>query len=200
MIKPSQVFCRSVGMGRTGAEMKAVWKNWKDERFVTDLGNLIIDVSDKVAEGGILVFFPGYGNIRNCTYQWKRSIRDGKKRKENLYSKMSKIGKIFEEPSKSSDFNSMITKFSAACKKGDKAIFLAVMKGKLSEGIDFADNAARAVICVGIPYPPIKDPIIEMKRDFNDFTRKTVTELVSGERWYGIQGSYQKFPSFFFIF
>ncbi len=30
---------------------------------------------------------------------------------------------------------------------------LAVCRGKLSEGLDFSDDAARAVIIVGIPYP-----------------------------------------------
>lgn len=168
-------------MGRTGAEIKAVWRNWRDEKFLTELGHLIMDVSQTVAEGGILVFFPGYGNIRNSLNQWKKGG------KVNLYTKMSKIAKVFEEPSKSTEFNALLAKFGRACKQGQRVIFLAVMKGKLSEGIDFADNAARAVITVGIPYPPVKDPIIEMKREFNDLTRKTVPELVSGERWYNIQ-------------
>jgi Rad3-related DNA helicase len=30
---------------------------------------------------------------------------------------------------------------------------LAVCRGKLSEGLDFSDDFARAVIIVGIPYP-----------------------------------------------
>jgi hypothetical protein len=37
------------------------------------------------------------------------------------------------------------------------ALFLAVCRGKVSEGLDFADNNARAVIVVGIPYPNVKD-------------------------------------------
>ncbi len=36
-------------------------------------------------------------------------------------------------------------------KKG--AVLLAVCRGRISEGLDFSDNAARMVIIVGIPYP-----------------------------------------------
>jgi len=39
----------------------------------------------------------------------------------------------------------------------DGAIFFAVCRGKVSEGMDFADNNARAVITVGIPFPNVKD-------------------------------------------
>ena len=37
------------------------------------------------------------------------------------------------------------------------ALFLAVCRGKVSEGLDFADENARAVITVGIPFPSSKD-------------------------------------------
>lgn len=32
-------------------------------------------------------------------------------------------------------------------------VLLGVCRGKLSEGIDFSDDAARCVVIVGIPYP-----------------------------------------------
>jgi hypothetical protein len=35
------------------------------------------------------------------------------------------------------------------------ALWLAVFRGKVSEGIDFADDDARGVITVGIPYPQL---------------------------------------------
>lgn len=37
------------------------------------------------------------------------------------------------------------------------AVFLAVCRGKVSEGIDLADDNARGVIIVGIPYPNAMD-------------------------------------------
>jgi Rad3-related DNA helicase len=44
---------------------------------------------------------------------------------------------------------------------GKGAIMLAVMRGKLSEGMDFSDNFTRAVFIVGICNLPFKDPKIE---------------------------------------
>ena len=38
------------------------------------------------------------------------------------------------------------------------SILFAVCRGKVSEGIDFADAKARAVIITGMPYPALTDP------------------------------------------
>lgn len=35
----------------------------------------------------------------------------------------------------------------------DGAILLAVMRGRCAEGADFKDDAARAVVVVGVPFP-----------------------------------------------
>ena len=41
-----------------------------------------------------------------------------------------------------------------------------VCRGKLAEGIDFSDDAARAVIIAGIPYPSVFEPRVILKRDY----------------------------------
>jgi Rad3-related DNA helicase len=43
------------------------------------------------------------------------------------------------------------------------AIFFAVCRGKVSEGVDFADNNGRAVIVTGLPYPSVVDPKVAGK-------------------------------------
>ena len=48
------------------------------------------------------------------------------------------------------------------------AILMAVCRGRISEGLDFSDNAARAVIIVGIPYPQMVDPKIILKKEYLD--------------------------------
>ncbi|KAJ4457912.1 putative Fanconi anemia group J protein [Paratrimastix pyriformis] len=48
------------------------------------------------------------------------------------------------------------------------ALLFAVCRGKVSEGIDFADEYARGVVVVGIPYPNLKSVEVELKRQYND--------------------------------
>lgn len=45
---------------------------------------------------------------------------------------------------------------------------MGVCRGKVAEGLDFADNNGRAVIIVGLPYPPLKDPRIILKKRYLD--------------------------------
>jgi hypothetical protein len=68
----------------------------------------------------------------------------------------------------------------------DGALFFAVCRGKVSEGIDFSDDNARAVIAVGIPFPNFKDEQVTLKREYND-SLHTQNGLLSGSEWYEMQ-------------
>jgi regulator of telomere elongation helicase 1 len=69
------------------------------------------------------------------------------------------------------------------------AILMGVCRGRISEGLDFSDNAARCVIVIGIPYPQMTDPKVILKKDYLD--RKFRAPLqnrelatLSGKDWY----------------
>jgi Fanconi anemia group J protein len=68
------------------------------------------------------------------------------------------------------------------------AVFFAVYRGKVSEGLDLADDNCRAVIPVGIPYPAYKDQKVIQKREFND-QRNAATKgsVLNGMQWYETQ-------------
>lgn len=66
------------------------------------------------------------------------------------------------------------------------ACFLAVCRGKVSEGIDFADADARAVVITGIPYPSVFDPKVSLKKKFLD-GQKTGKKTLSGTEWYNLE-------------
>jgi regulator of telomere elongation helicase 1 len=43
---------------------------------------------------------------------------------------------------------------------------MAVTRGKVSEGLDFMDVNGRAVIVTGLPYPPLMDTYVKLKRSY----------------------------------
>lgn len=95
------------------------------------------------------------------------------------------------EPKDKADFSKSIAEFHAKIDSSSLgAVFLAVCRGKASEGIDFSNNKARAVLIVGIPFPSFKDPKIILKRQFLDDQLKEARSRhidvhpMSGDMWY----------------
>jgi Rad3-related DNA helicase len=69
----------------------------------------------------------------------------------------------FSEAKAAKDFEEVFKKYMKRIHKGKRAMLTCVCRGKLSEGIDFIDNAARAIFVVGIPYPCVNDPRVLQK-------------------------------------
>lgn len=69
------------------------------------------------------------------------------------------------------------------------AVFMAVCRGKVSEGLDFADQNGRAVIITGLPFPPYKDPKIVLKKKYLSDNRTRENEMLSGDDWYFLEAS-----------
>lgn len=57
------------------------------------------------------------------------------------------------------------------------AIFMAVCRGKVSEGLDFANTYGRAVVITGLPFPPLKDPRIILKQRYLEENRTSGQEV-----------------------
>ncbi|XP_060558497.1 Fanconi anemia group J protein homolog [Ruditapes philippinarum] len=164
--------------------------------FQDELGNLIHQVCTKVPHG-VLCFLPSYRALEKFIDRWKLT---------GLWNKLSTRKRVMVEPRAADreDFDGMMKAFyevvkgdlynpyldEAECNDDDSeidgALFFAVCRGKVSEGMDFADDNARAVITVGIPYPSFKDVQVKLKREYND-KHKIDRGLLSGGDWYEIQ-------------
>ena len=59
---------------------------------------------------------------------------------------------------------------------------------QMSEGIDFADSHCRAVVVVGIPFPPLFDPKVVLKKLFLADFRRDNPKAMNPEEWYRIEG------------
>lgn len=86
------------------------------------------------------------------------------------------------EPRKKDDFNNVIAEYYAQINAPNSkgACFFAVLRGKVSEGLDFANENGRGVIITGLPFPPLKDPRIVLKREYLDKNATRENEVCLG--------------------
>ena len=76
-------------------------------------------------------------------------------------------------------------KYLKRINRGKRAMLMCVCRGKLSEGIDFLDDAARAIFVIGIPNPCINDPRVEQKKEYLDMKHKEEPNFdIDGTKWY----------------
>lgn len=78
---------------------------------------------------------------------------------------LSKDCNIYRETRDANEFKNLYLDYKEKILSNRiNCIFLAVNRGKLSEGIDLKDELCRVVILYGVPYPHLYDPYIICKR------------------------------------
>ena len=184
VISDHQVWVGSIGAGPNGQQLQATYQNTNTLNFQDDLGKLVLAIC-KVVPYGVLCFFTSYKMLEKLCERWENT---------GLLEELRQVKAIFSEPhgKNKSNFEEVMqsfynfTSFHENHSSTNGALLLAVCRGKISEGIDFSDNNARAVITVGIPFPNFKDQQVELKRKYNDEHCKS-RGLLSGSDWYEIQ-------------
>lgn len=113
-------------------------------QILRQLGNFYLKLSESVpSSGGIVGFFPSYQYLQLVIDHWKKS---------NLWLQLTKLRKVNYESKGGKD---PLPEYTETINKGEGAMLLAVVGGKLSEGINFQDNLCRAVVMTGLPFPNV---------------------------------------------
>ncbi|XP_034231527.1 regulator of telomere elongation helicase 1 homolog [Thrips palmi] len=124
------------------------------------LGNVIREIV-RYTPNGVLIFFTSSTVKNQCLTRWNDIFnRSG----ISLYHEINNLKEIFEEPKEASDMNDLQLRYTSKIELTSGACLIGVTSGKVSEGIDFKDKLGRAVIMVGLPYPPYFDPWVVHKR------------------------------------
>ncbi|XP_010400637.1 Fanconi anemia group J protein isoform X2 [Corvus cornix cornix] len=181
VIRNSQVWVGTVGAGPNGRKLCATFQHTETFEFQDEVGALLLSVCQTVGQG-ILCFLPSYKMLDKLKDRWMHT---------GLWRNLEDVKTVIAEPQggAKSDFDELLKIYYDAIKsKGEKdgALLIAVCRGKVSEGLDFCDENARAVVTIGIPFPNVKDLQVELKRKYND-QHKSTRGLLSGSQWYEIQ-------------
>lgn len=174
IVKPSQVFAKIISQGPDGVVLNANYQNRDNPKYIQSLAYTIKTVATQTPNG-LLVFFPSYILMNKTQETWKNN---------GMWNAIHDVKPIFTEPKQKSEFETCMSEYYAAVKTTRGAIFMAVLRGKVSEGLDFKDENGRCVIIIGIPFGPYRDPHVILKREYLDKNRSQSNLLVSGQEWY----------------
>eukprot|EP01022_Parablepharisma_sp_SALTPOND_P016522 TRINITY_DN2443_c0_g1_i2.p2 TRINITY_DN2443_c0_g1~~TRINITY_DN2443_c0_g1_i2.p2 ORF type:complete len:830 (-),score=117.10 TRINITY_DN2443_c0_g1_i2:1658-4147(-) len=168
VIEKSQVLVQIVS--RSDSPFNFKYSNRKDIKQMLALGEFIKDVCN-VTPGGILVFFSSYAVMEDYYSSWGKYIEQ-----------IKTIKRVFKEEKGTEKNDQMLKAYKEHIASNKGAVLLAVLRGKVSEGLDFADDEARTVMVVGIPFSPIMDKKIKYKKSYLD--AKAEKYLLTGTKWY----------------
>lgn len=181
IVKSNQICVKIIGQGPDGVQLNSNYQNRDNPKYISSLGRTILSFS-RVVPDGLLVFFPSYPIMSKCQEMWQS---------EGIWSSINNIKPIFVEPQRKDTFNTIINDFYSKIRDPSTrgACFMAVCRGKVSEGLDFADMNGRAVIITGLPFPPLKDPRIILKKKYLEELRIKDKQFLSGDEWYSLEAT-----------
>ena len=197
VVAPHQVWGGVVPVGPSGKRLNSTYRFRDTDEYKSELGNVVVNFA-RIVPDGMLVFFPSYGVMRACVEHWRNTGAP------SIWERICASKHAVVEPSGKEEFREAFKEFNDALEATpgggagggrNGAAFFAVCRGKVSEGIDFADKAGRCVVLTGIPYAPKADAKVRIKRSFLDANRAQNngngnagngkgTGTLSGEEWY----------------
>jgi len=177
IVTASQVWCGVLGAGPDGTQLNSSFKSRSDPKYLAALGQVIIMIL-KIVPKGVLVFFPSYGLLNSTREFWQNS---------GIWGRIDNLKRILVEPQRKDALSTAMKEYYDEVKTGKGGCFMAVCRGKVAEGLDFADDNGRAVLVTGLPYPPFKDARVELKRQFLDDQLRAKKGSMTGQKWYQLE-------------
>lgn len=148
-----------------------------DPKYIRSFGQTVLEFA-KVVPDGLLVFFPSYILMEKFIGMWKADT--------TTWTSIDEQKKIFVESKIKAEFETQMKGYYDTINDSDSngAIFMAVLRGKVSEGLDFADMYGRGVLIAGIPFAPWLDPKVKAEQKYLDQNRTDENGMLSGSDWY----------------
>lgn len=139
----------------SGCDLNFSFDKRSNTSLIEELAKFFVGLFSVVPEG-LVIFFTSYAVMTSYINQWQS---------QKGWAEMAKKKKLFVETNRGEEeFKAMMRDYLKSFQKG--AVLMGVFGGKLSEGIDFSDGMARAVVLVGVPYPNARSLEIVSKKEY----------------------------------
>ena len=159
VVSPNNVLLQSLSkVGSTSLDFRHATR--LTPAVLLALGTALLELCRHIPHG-FVVFLPSYAYEAKLIEYWKST---------GVYSKLQAMKNVFREPKSSSQVEATLQAYGEAAASTKGALLFSVVGGKLSEGINFANDLARGVVVVGLPYPDPTDPTLVAKLRLLDST------------------------------
>ncbi|KAJ0962912.1 hypothetical protein J5N97_028034 [Dioscorea zingiberensis] len=158
IVPPESILPIVVSRGPSGMTFDFSYNSRGSPSMIEELGRLLCNLVAVIPEG-IVVFFSSFDYEGQVYDAWKAS---------GILPRILKKKRLFREPRNNTEvevilkeYQETITLSSFEISKVNPgpqgALLLAVVGGKVSEGINFSDGMGRCIVMVGLPYPSPSD-------------------------------------------
>ncbi|TDL22084.1 DNA repair helicase [Rickenella mellea] len=170
VVPAGNIQCITIPKGPSGKELEFKYNRKDDKSLLEELGQVMFNLVN-IVPAGMVVFFPSYAFLEKVKVAWKEN---------GLLMRLTAKKKLFFEPRDSANVESVLREYYNAVhstevdghSKGG-AIMLAVVGAKLSEGLNFSDDLARAVILVGLPFANLQSMELKERMKYLNATEKS---------------------------
>ena len=157
--------------GPSGAKLDFSYQFRDKKETLDELGRALINIVN-IVPGGVVVFFPSYDYEKLVCKHLEAS---------GVLERIQKKKVIYREPKTSSELDKVLADYATSVRLSSGALLMAVVGGKMSEGINFSDDLGRCVVMVGMPYPNLYSPELKEKMSFLNKTVGSVEGKQAGQ-------------------
>ncbi|EDS28717.1 fanconi anemia group J protein [Culex quinquefasciatus] len=151
----------AIGKGPSGKELLFNYANRQNKELLNELSSVLANLC-QVVPHGIVCFFASYDYLD----QFYATIQTN-----GRLDRITERKRVFREPRGTTNVDSILAEYAQAARHSG-ALMLSVVGGKLSEGLNFADELGRCVVVVGLPYPNRTSPELAERMRYLDRTLK----------------------------
>ncbi|KAF8359408.1 chl-1, partial [Pristionchus pacificus] len=142
VVPNENVMAMVIGCGSNGQRLELKMENRGNEQVLSSLCSSLLSLT-RLSPSGSVIFFPSYSFLNTFIAYCEKT---------KVMKEFESIKSLFIEKQGAQDASKLLVDYSRAARSTKGALLLAVMGGRLSEGINFNDELGRSVIIVGLPY------------------------------------------------
>lgn len=166
------VMCAKTGPSRQ--KLVFTHERRSSSEMLHSIGDAILQLSHKIPNG-MIVFFTSFEYMSNV-YNFLK--------KENYIEKIQQNKFLLCETKETNKLDKLMSTYRSHINNSNGAIMFAVINGKLSEGINFADKFCRCVLIVGMPFSDKNDLVLQQRMHFFDLMKSNKLSICDGKQFY----------------